>query len=592
MFRFRFFWKLFLSYALLILLTVGAVGVLVLGKYNNDLQTRTEASLRAQAVTLAEVTQDDFARLDPDELQRRIETIGADTGRRITLIRRDGTVVADTDAVAESMENHLVDRSDTTAALESGHGTDLRTSRTTGRETLYVSVCPDHADGRNGIVRIAVETASLREQERSVARLLLFGVGLATLLALLLGAFMVRRISRPLEQMREVAGRLGGGDYSARVALERPPHRGDELGELASALNRLGFDMSQRVADLTAGQERLRAMVAGMIEGVVAVDEDDRVTFSNYAARRLLKFEREDMGKPLWENAKVAGLDALLVEARRSDSAATCELEMSTTDEDAIVRAQAHRFNDGDSVGVVIVLNDISEIRRLERIRRDFVANVSHELKTPLTSIRGYVEALLDGALEDDDNNVRFLEKVENNVLRLNHLVTDLLSLARIESQAGLLPRHPFDLHALVGEAVRRHESTAQGRDQRLVLDACDGALQVLGDREALTQIIDNLVDNALKYTPDEGEVTVRVGRDGDRAILEVADNGIGIPAEDQARIFERFYRVDKARSRAVGGTGLGLSIVKHLVQSLNGTLELQSEPGVGSTFRVTLDAA
>lgn len=592
MFRFRFFWKLFLSYALLIVLTVGAVGILVLGEFRRDLQERMEIGLENQAIAMSDLVEGDFEGADLDALQARISIVGEKTGQRITLIRRDGVVVADSEADPAGMTNHLERRQESRLALENGIGRDRRTSETTGLETMYVSLCVDPESEANGIVRIGVDTASLREQEQAVARLLLLGVGIATLLALALGAFMVRRISLPLEQMRQVAGRLGAGDYSARVTLDKPPHRGDEMGELASALNRLGFDMSQRVADLTAGQERLRAMVAGMIEGVVAVDEDDRITFSNYAARALLGFEREDVGKHLAENARVSGIDALLTAARQSDSAAQCELEMSTTDEDAIVRAQAHRFNDGDSVGVVIVLHDISELRRLERIRRDFVANVSHELKTPLTSIRGYVEALLDGALEDDDNNVRFLEKVEKNVLRLNHLVTDLLSLARIESQAGYLPLHPFDLNAFVAEAIRRHEPTADGRDQRLVLESTDSGLQVLGDREALTQIIDNLVDNALKYTPDSGEVAVRIRRDGDFAVLEVQDNGIGIPAEDQARVFERFYRVDKARSRAVGGTGLGLSIVKHLVQTLHGTIELESEPGVGSTFRVQLDAA
>ena len=262
---------------------------------------------------------------------------------------------------------------------------------------------------------------------------------------------------------------------------------------------------------------------------------------------------------------------------------------MSTTDEDAVVRAQAHRFLDGDAMGVVVVLHDVSELRRLERVRRDFVANVSHELKTPLTSIRGYVETLLDGAIDDEANNVRFLEKIENNVLRLNHLVTDLLSLARIEAQASFLTRQPVDLHRLVGEAVRRREPTAEARAQRLLLDACEGHLHVLADAEALTQIIDNLVDNALKYTPDGGEVLVRILREQEHAVFEVIDSGVGIPSEDQARIFERFYRVDKARSREVGGTGLGLSIVKHLVGALDGTIELQSSPGQGSTFRVRL---
>ena len=238
------------------------------------------------------------------------------------------------------------------------------------------------------------------------------------------------------------------------------------------------------------------------------------------------------------------------------------------------------------------MLHDISELRRLERIRRDFVANVSHELKTPLTSIRGYVETLLDGALHDEQNNTRFLEKIEQNVQRLSHLVTDLLSLARIEAQEGALPLERVDLHGLIEQAQRRHEPSAIGRDQTLRLESCTGALQVLGDREALTQVIDNLVDNALKYTPSEGHVTIRVKRHERDAVIEVQDDGIGIPKEDIERIFERFYRVDKARSRAVGGTGLGLSIVKHLVVAMRGEVEVESEVDEGTTFRVRLPLA
>lgn len=589
MFRSRFFWKLFLSHAFVILLTVAAVGLLVQPQYRRNLRGRLEANLRDQCYALADLAQ---GALGPRELEvaaQRIRDMASGTGSRITLIAPDGRVVDDTQADAGEMENHG-DRPEVQEALEQGFGVDVRTSGTVGAELLYVAYAPRRGGQPGGVVRLAVATASIDEDAAAIMPLLLAGGGLASLLALVVGAYLAQRISQPLDRMRQVAAALSAGDYSARVSMHHPPRRGDELGEMASALNRLGFDMRQRVADLTGGQERLRAMVAGMVEGVVAVDEDDRITFSNHAARRLLGLPADGGDVPLQDLARVSGLDALLESARLSDRAAQCELEMSTIDEDAIVRAQAHRFQNGAEVGVVVVLHDVSELRRLERIRRDFVANVSHELKTPLTSIRGYVETLLDGALEDDDNNVRFLEKIEKNVLRLNHLVTDLLSLARIESQAGVLPLKAVDLHGLVEEAIRRHEPTAHGRDQRLVRDVCPGTVRVLADPEALTQIIDNLVDNALKYTPDTGTVTVRLQRRGGRALLEVEDDGVGIPKEDQARIFERFYRVDKARSRAVGGTGLGLSIVKHLVHALHGTIELMSEPGRGSTFRVQLE--
>ena len=509
----------------------------------------------------------------------------------MTLIRGDGVVILDTEAEAASMENHA-GRPEVQAARAQGFGSDLRSSETVGVEYLYVAHAPFPDDPSACTVRLAMPTRLVDEEAGLITPLIFAGGAVAALLALVVSVYLVGRISLPLERIREVAAALTAGDYSARVALDHSSRSGDELGEMANALNRLGFDMRQRVADLTAGQERLRAMVAGMVEGVVAVDEDDRVIFSNHAARSLLGLPADAERLPLGDLVKVSGLDALMDGARLSDRSSQCELEMSTTDEDAIVRAQAHRFQNGAEMGVVVVLHDVSELRRLERIRRDFVANVSHELKTPLTSIRGYVETLLDGAIDDDEHNVRFLEKIENNVERLNHLVMDLLSLARIESQAGMLSRQSIDLHSILEEAMRRYEATAEAREQALVLDACSGSVRILGDHEALTQILDNLFDNALKYTPDEGTVTVRVFRGATHATLEIEDDGVGIPKEDQARIFERFYRVDKARSRAVGGTGLGLSIVKHLVHAIQGTIELESEPGEGSTFRVQLELA
>ncbi len=590
MFRSRFFWKLFLSYALIILLTVGSVGVLVLREYRQDLGERMEAALSNECIALAYLAE--VGGPTGEALEARVYAIAQETGRRITVVGPRGEVLTDSDADSGQMENHLA-RPEIAAALADGFGKDQRRSETVGAGFMYVAHAPTGADGLPlGVIRVAVSTQSIDEDESAVARLILAGGGIATLVSLLVVAYVVRRVAFPLERMRRVATALSAGDYEARVPIDSRSTHGDELSQMASALNRLGFDMRQRVSDLTAGQDRLRAMVAGMIEGVVAVDEDDRVTFSNRAARVLLGISSDTGTKRLWDVAKVTGIDDLLRAARQSDSAAQCELELSTTDEDAVVRAQAHRFQDGDSVGVVLVLHDISELRRLERIRRDFVANVSHELKTPLTSIRGYVETLLDGAIDDEDNNIRFLEKIENNVLRLNHLVTDLLSLAKIEAEAGYLSLNPIDLGLFVEEARKRHETNALRRDQRLAIEIEPGAIKVMADREALTQIIDNLIDNALKYTPDRGRVTVRVRHDDMNGILEVSDDGIGIPLEDQARVFERFYRVDKARSRAVGGTGLGLSIVKHLVHSQNGTIELESQPKEGTTFRVQLELA
>lgn len=592
MFRSKFFWRLFSSYTLLIFLTVGAVGVLVHDKYSRSLQEQVATDLRNVAIALGELSKDDFSGVDRRYLQRRVAEVSLRTGRRITMIRRDGQVLADSEEEPDEMENHLVGRREILDAITLGEGLAVRKSATTGVETLYVAVCRDHDRDLGGLVRVAALTESLEERKREVARLLFLGALIASLPALLVGALLVRRVSTPLVQMRAVAVAMGEGDYEAAARLPQGARDGDEVGDLARSFQQLGHDINQQVADLTAEQERLRAMVAGMTEGVVALDVDDQVTFSNHAARSLLGIREDERDPTAWREGTLAGLDELVHRARTTEIPARQELELSQTDDTAIVNAEARSFQDGDAVGVVVVLNDVSEVRRLERIRRDFVANVSHELKTPLTNIRGYVEMLLDGAAADEERVQRFLAIVQKNVLRLNHLVMDLLSLARIEENVSRPVLSPLDLRAFVEEGVRRHDPTSIGRNQSVSLESIDGEVWAMADREALRQIFDNLLDNALKYTPTGGRVVVSVRMEEGKAVLAVTDNGLGIPEEDQARIFERFYRVDKARSLEVGGTGLGLSIVKHLVQWLDGTIELDSTPGSGSTFRVYLNLA
>ena len=408
----------------------------------------------------------------------------------------------------------------------------------------------------------------------------------AGLLALGLGALFARLFAAPVARLAQELG----SEVSARVDARLPR---DEIRAVADALAHLRGEIDRRAAALSGEEAQLRAMLAGMVEGVIAVDDEDGVVFSNRAARELLRIEGPvPIGARLWELARNADLDELIAEARGSDETARRELSIERAGREVVSLATAHRFRAGRASGVVVVLNDVSELRRLERVRRDFVANVSHELKTPLTSIRGYVETLLSGAIRDDDKNRRFLGKIASNVERLSHLVTDLLSLARIEAERGRPPLEPVDWRALSLSGQRRHEEAARRKGLECRVQAPAGELRVLGDPESMTQVFDNLLDNAIKYTPPGGSVTVRLFAEPTCGVLEVLDDGIGIPPAEIERIFERFYRVDRARSRELGGTGLGLSIVKHLVHAMRGTIRVESTPGTGSRFRVTLPLA
>jgi len=336
-------------------------------------------------------------------------------------------------------------------------------------------------------------------------------------------------------------------------------------------------------------QAQLRSMVAGIPVGLVAVDGVDRVLFANNAACEMLG---QDIflivGEKLANLVKGSALPDLAKSARRDD-ASSMEMEFSLPrlGGEIVISAHAVRFEGGGPSSVVVVLEDVTSLKRLERIRRDFVANVSHEIKTPLTSIKGYVETLITGALHDEQNNMRFLRKIDDHVGRLTNLVQDLLSLARIEAQEGSLRLAETDWRPIVEGAVRRHEPELLSRGLTFAMDL-DPDCVVMGDSESMTQVLDNLLDNAIKYTPPPGGVRIRLFRLISQVSLQVEDSGLGIPPEDRERIFERFYRVDKARSREMGGTGLGLSIVKHIVQSHGGSVDAESKYGSGTAIILT----
>jgi len=412
------------------------------------------------------------------------------------------------------------------------------------------------------------------------------GAALAILLVLGIGLFVARRLTAPIVQVSAVSESLRCGDYSARVQLERT----DELGVLGANLNRLGAELSQRLSGLWRQQAQLRAFLGAMQEGVVAIDPQDRVIFSNAMGRRLLHLDPGEHELDL--SQMPSGLLEVLAEVRAVGTRAHSEIIQKIDDEEIILDARGAPFTADDDSGVVLVLYDITNMRRLERIRTDFVANVSHELKTPLTSIQGYVETLLDGAIHDDEYNTRFLEKTHVQVNRLTLLVADLLSLARIESTSFRAEAEPVDLREIILESVAYRHDPLLDKQLILDLDLPDQPLLVDCESEGLRQIIDNLLDNAMNYTPPSGSIRVRLRSEGYDGILRVEDTGIGIPEDALARIFERFYRVDEGRSRELGGTGLGLSIVRNIVHRMQGTVAVESEVGVGTTFTVTLPRA
>lgn len=412
-------------------------------------------------------------------------------------------------------------------------------------------------------------------------------LGIATVL-LAFDAIRSRRMLAEIE--RSVSGLIAG-----RPSRPIRARAGGPVGRLSRLLDTVAPQLEQRIALLEQDRQQLRAVLSGMAEGVIAIDARGRLMFANDSADRLFGLDSGSVGRLIPELIRSSQVQEA-VEATLAASG-PYQGEVTVASREALLRAHSKILAvygtplPGPPPGAVLVFHDVTELRRLERMRQDFVANVSHELKTPLASIKAYTETLLDWALTDENVNIKFLKRIEEQAERLNQLILDLLSLARIESGQDVYEHGPLALAPMFEACVVMHRDRADAKGLSLVLEmeGLDLGTEVLADEEAIQQILDNLIDNAIKYTPEHGSVRVSCQSSCETVTVEVSDSGIGIPRDDLPRVFERFYRVDKARSRELGGTGLGLSIVKHLVQSIGGTITVTSRIGAGTQFTVQL---
>ena len=584
--RSRFLWKLYGSSVLLILVTTAIVGLLVSRQVQRDSLAELEATLRDQALLLRQLVSDEQLSAARPELQRRLRELGAQTSVRFTLVAVDGVVTADSAEDATSMDNHGL-RPEIVAARREGIGTATRHSTTMDREMLYLALAVRRDTVLRGFVRTSLPLTFVDQRLAHVRRPVLAGAAAAVLVGLLLGLFFARRVTRPLLSMTRVAESLAAGQYESEVRVESR----DEIGALAAAFNHMAGELRRRVATLDNQRSELETVLAGMVEGVVALTARQQVMYLNGAAASMLGIDAQlAVDRPLWELVRLpAILEAVrgVIDEGHPGHQGVADLAGRA------VQIRAAPIRDG---GAVLVLYDVTELKRLEVVRRDFVANVSHELKTPVTAIAGLVETILDDAEMPAATSHRFLQQVRSQARRLSTLVTDLLTLSRLESGAGRLEhggavaeREVVDLREAVRESLQSQVPDAEAKGIALSTVLTDEAVEVEGDRESLRDAIDNLLSNAIRYTPPGGRVVVKLYRSGRDVTVEVKDTGPGIGAEHHERIFERFYRVDTARSRELGGTGLGLAIVKHIAMAHGGSVGVDSVPGSGSTFAIRL---
>jgi two-component system phosphate regulon sensor histidine kinase PhoR len=448
---------------------------------------------------------------------------------------------------------------------------------------MYVAV-PIAREGRAiGTARAAMPLTEIDNAIGQMQASLTAGALLALAVAVVISLTAAQLTSRKLLELASVARRMAGGDLAARARISGR----DEIAAVGTALDQLADSLSQSMGELRAERDLLTGILSSMNEGVLVVGADKRIVLTNPALRAMLLAGPDAIGKSVLQVVRNADLNQLLAGAARRDEAEV-EVELAgLMPRRVLVRAVQLR----DSPGAVLaVFVDVTELRRLEAVRRDFVANASHELRSPLTAVRAAAETLR--TVEGDVNAAaRFLELIERNAERLENLIDDLLELSRIEAREVNLQLEPLELSTVVERTLSQHTHRAQLKRVTLKHDV-SGAPPVRADRRALEHVLGNLVDNAIKYCPDGAGVDISARSDGDVVKVAVTDSGAGIPAEHLPRLFERFYRVDAGRSRELGGTGLGLSIVKHLVEAMGGAVSVASAVGRGSTFSFTLRRA
>lgn len=507
---------------------------------------------------------------------------------RYTIIGKDGTVIADSESNIESMDNHI-DRPEIDAVLVRNQdvGTSTRLSDTKDTSMMYVAI-PVKADGEIiGAVRTSITTESIDNAISAIWTTLSAILFIILLVSVISAALLSYNITKPINRVINVTKRLQNKDYSARINADYS----GEIGNLNTSVNALAASLQAHVNEIEESEKQLNSILSNLVSGVVLIDDKGFVDLTNHATERFLsKHTSKITGKEYSYVFGPLGIDHLIETVIEDNVKRHDEAHIYFPEERILDVHIAPYYSQGwHQRGAIIVMHDITDIRRLEKMRSEFVANVSHELKTPITSVKGFAETLLSGDVPDETTAKQFLQIIYDESERLNRLITDLLELSKIEKQAMPLKITEVNVNDIIENSTQTISKFA--RDKNITLHLPDDKTQVHveADADRLGQIVLNLVANAVNYTSDNGEIYIDVEERSSKVVLTVRDTGMGIPEEALDRLFERFYRVDKARSRHSGGTGLGLAIVKHLVESHDGKIYVKSVEGIGSTFTVEL---
>jgi two-component system phosphate regulon sensor histidine kinase PhoR len=589
MIRGRLLWQIYPAYLLIIVIALAIITAYMSQLLPEFYYNQIADDLQSRARLVEQQIQPKLKEPDFRSINELSKILGQNSSTRITIIMPDGHVIADSDEDPERMGNHS-NRPEVKEAFEKGLGRSLRFSDTLGQEMMYIAVPIEEQGKVLAVVRTAIPATAIHQELKKIYHRIFLSIFIIAVIAAGINLIISRRITVPIGQMKDTAQRFASGQLNLRV----PVPKQIELAELAGALNEMARQLQSRFETITKQRNESEAILSSMVEGVLAVDSGGHIVSVNQAAANFLAIDKNQVqGRNVEEAVRNPDLQKFVKDILSDVRPQETDIVLSAPSE-RIIRLDGAVLTDsrGHRSGAVIVLSDMTRMRRLENLRRDFVANVSHELRTPITSIKGFVETLQDGAVTEPKEAERFLRIIARHSDRLNAIVEDLLTLSSLEesSEQRKITFEKTPIQPVLASVLELSSVKADEKNIAVDLD-CDQALEAKINPALLEQAVLNLVDNAVKYSEPESRIQIRVHKADRMIAISVKDNGCGIARKFQERIFERFYVVDKSRSRKLGGTGLGLAIVKHIAEVHGGYVEVESTIGVGSTFTIYLPA-
>ncbi len=588
----KLFWQLFPSYLLITIISLVAVSWYASGAIRDFYIEQTASDLEARARLFEETIAGHVDPLDVKAINQLAKKAGSRSSTRFTVIRPSGLVAGDSHEDPATMDNHA-DRPEFLDALKENRGSSLRHSITLNQDFMYVAVPMKRGSQNVAVVRASIPISAIDNAVKSIQfRVLLAGLVMA-LFSAILSIVVSRRIIRPIGQIRRWAESIAKSAGSMKKWQPKPSgHSAEEIEGLSESVSRMAEELRNQIDQVSRQRNEMQAVFSSMTEGVIAFDMEERVLGMNQAAAKILKCDPDTArGRNIQEVIRNTALHRFVGDTLLAEDSIESDIP-TTSDDEGLLNGHGTILRDdsGRQIGALVVLNDVTRLRRLENIRRDFVSNVSHEIKTPITAIKGFVETLHDGAIQNPDDAKRFLSIIEKHVGRLEAIIEDLLNLSKIEQESeqtgiSLVESRMCDI---LQNAIQVCHVAIADKNIEIGM-SCADVIKANVDPTLLEQAIVNLLDNAVKYSDEGGAIRLKAFKEKGSVVISVQDHGCGISPKHLPRLFERFYRVDKARSRQLGGTGLGLAIVKHIVQAHGGDVSVESTQGKGSTFSIRI---